>query len=140
MKTHLTKQGYKSLSLVNKNGEIKTVRIHKIIALVFVENIYNKPYVNHIDGNKLNNKADNLEWCTPMENSKHAYENNLLYKFNVKIKKIKVTNLITKEIKYFDTTVECSRYFNVNKGTIYRVLNKNKNKIYKNKLKFEYID
>ncbi len=49
------------------------VSLHRVIATKFVQRVGNRDYVNHIDGNKLNNRADNLEWCTSSENAKHAF-------------------------------------------------------------------
>lgn len=57
---------------LNYNGKTKRMRVHRIVAETFIPNINNKPYVNHIDGNRTNNSVGNLEWCTPEENAKHA--------------------------------------------------------------------
>lgn len=51
--------------------------IHRLIALTFVSNPHNLPQVNHIDGNKANNHASNLEWCSVKENVNHAEKQGL---------------------------------------------------------------
>lgn len=66
------KNGYVYVQLWN-NAKYKNIRLHRLVAQTFIPNLENKPQINHIDGNKQNNKADNLEWCTQSENSKHAY-------------------------------------------------------------------
>ena len=61
---------------VSCNG--KYVLLHRLVAKTFIPNPANLPEVNHIDGNKQNNKATNLEWCDRSSNMKHAYENGYL--------------------------------------------------------------
>ena len=73
LKSKVTKDGYYETAL-SKNGKYKYIRTHRLVAMAFCENPNNKNEVNHIDGNKLNNRADNLEWVTSSENQKHAYK------------------------------------------------------------------
>jgi len=60
-----------------KDGKEKIERAHRIIAMLYVPNPLNKPHVNHKDGNKYNNHANNLEWCTLQENHLHAYKSGI---------------------------------------------------------------
>ena len=61
------RHGYCELSL-HKNGKEKRFKVHRLVAEAFIPNPNNLPEVNHIDGNKENNHASNLEWCTSKEN------------------------------------------------------------------------
>jgi hypothetical protein len=57
-----------------KNGVSKFPKVHILVASTFIPNEFNKPCVNHKDGDKSNNHVDNLEWCTYSENHKHAFK------------------------------------------------------------------
>ena len=65
--------------LVNlcKNTKRKTLLIHRLVAKAFVDNPNNLPQINHINGNKLDNRAVNLEWCTCRTNIIHSIKNGL---------------------------------------------------------------
>lgn len=76
--------GYYTVSLAIAPQKTKKYRINRLVAEYFIPNPENKEYVNHIDGDKLNNVLDNLEWVTPSENSKHAFEAGLREKSRVK--------------------------------------------------------
>lgn len=75
-KTWLCKNGYYYVDL-QYNGYKSKFPLHRLIATHFLPNSENKRTVNHIDGNKLNNKLSNLEWATDSENIQHAYNNQL---------------------------------------------------------------
>lgn len=90
----LTPKGYARVSLF-KNRKCKNFMVHRLVAKAFCFNGNDKPFVNHIDGNKANNKATNLEWVTASENLEHAYKTGLKEP-NVKyIVKCPELNLIT---------------------------------------------
>ena len=63
-----------------KDGVHKNFLVHRLVADAFVENPNNYDQVNHIDCNRLNNKVENLEWCTAETNLEHALKNGLLTK------------------------------------------------------------
>lgn len=78
LKTHLNSSGYPVLRLSNlTNGKREMVRLHRLLAKHFIPNPENKPEVNHIDGDKQNFSLSNLEWVTPRENRKHAWDSGL---------------------------------------------------------------
>jgi hypothetical protein len=69
-------RGYLQIVL-SKKGKNKTFKIHRLVAIVFIENVKNLQDVNHKDGDKLNNNVTNLEWVTRKDNIIHAYDNGL---------------------------------------------------------------
>lgn len=63
--------GYLMVGL-NKHKNQKTYLVHRLVAMAFIPNPENKPYINHINAHRDDNRVENLEWCTPLENSRHA--------------------------------------------------------------------
>ncbi len=71
LKPHVNSCGYLFMVLYS-HGNGKMFFIHRLVASAFIPNPENMPTVNHKDGDKRNNKIDNLEWCTYQENMRHA--------------------------------------------------------------------
>lgn len=72
---------------------LRNKRVHRIVAELFIPNPNNKPCVNHIDGDKKNNRVDNLEWVTYGENNLHAYKTGLSVMTQERKDKISLSNL-----------------------------------------------
>ena len=70
----INNRGYRICQFESK-GIKETVLVHRVVARAFVIMIYGKLVVNHKDNNKLNNRAENLEWTTQKENVNHAIAN-----------------------------------------------------------------
>jgi hypothetical protein len=74
LKTNINARGYIYCN-ISTNGKVSKIKIHRLVAKYFIDNLYNKDTVNHIDGNKLNNHYTNLEWLTRKENIQHYFKN-----------------------------------------------------------------
>ena len=108
--------GYRHINIFLGNGKRKTFLVHVAVASTFVDGYKPGLTVNHQDGDKSNNRADNLEWCTHKENTQHALQHGLL-KF---CKKIKCVNNNT----IFNSVLEASRWCGLKStDSIYSFLN-----------------
>lgn len=118
-------KGYEGVTINNR-----TYYVHRLVAEKFIPNPLNLPDVNHINGNKKDNRVENLEWCNRSENIKHAIDNGLkVYKKGLKSPKRKFSD---SEIKYIRESMQGSttiaRELKVSKTTIQNIRN---GKIYK---------
>lgn len=107
LKPSKSPNGYKHLVLC-VNGIKKTKSVHRLVAEAFISNDFDKPEINHIDGNKENNRVENLEWCTPSENQCHAFRAGLQH--NGRSKKIRLESLETGESIIFGSQKEASLF------------------------------
>lgn len=101
-----SQQDYKFVGLII-NGKQKRMRVHRMVALTFIDNPDNKPYVNHINGNRSDNNVENLEWVTPSENTQHAV-NTGLFKSGRKRAVIQY-NLNGEQMATFESATEAAR-------------------------------
>lgn len=112
------KNGYCDISIKNDSGETKTLLIHRIIAEAFCEKPCSDDIeVNHINGDKNDNRAVNLEWVTHNRNLKHAYENGLRID-DVSAKSVVGTNMETGEQIVFSSIYKAARFLNASQGNI----------------------
>ena len=118
MKTFEDKDGY-LMTILSKNKEHKTCKVHRLVAFTFLENPENKPEVNHKDENKTNNfvflnedgsvdkEKSNLEWKTHRGNCNHGTRNERVAK--ARSKKVLQLSLDDELIREWESTQECGR-------------------------------
>lgn len=76
LKSATDNKGYLRCAL-SKDNILTTFKVHRLVAEAFIDNPYDLPQVNHINGNKQDNRVENLEWCDNSMNQVHAYANGL---------------------------------------------------------------
>lgn len=103
---------------------IQKYALHRLVAQTFIPNLENKPFVNHIDGNKTNNSVLNLEWCTCSENNLHNHKIGLT---NGHKRKIIQYDLEMNKLKQFNTIKDASNELNICYSSIKAVLYKKQN-------------
>lgn len=121
-------KGYLCVEL-HKFGVGKTIKIHRLVAIAFIPNPFGKPQVNHGDGNKKNNCADNLEWSTSEENIQHSFDTNLN---NRKGERNSQSKLTIEDVKYIRENFKSkdnvfgakplAEKFKVEKSRIYKIV------------------
>lgn len=123
MKPFKDSKGYLQIHLF-KNGKKTSKKVHILVAELFVDNPYNKPCVNHLDGNKSNPHYLNLEWCTHKENTHHALVNGLKQTFVNNLKEEVAVGQYTKDgelIQRFSSMRQASKMTNTPQPNISKV-------------------
>lgn len=107
-----------------KNSKSKRKYIHRLVAETFIPNPNKWPQVNHIDGNRNNNKIDNLEWCTHQQNIDHAVRTGLLNNRGQKNGMSKLTpDEVVKIKRMKGTYTSIGRQFGVGRKAISAIIN-----------------
>lgn len=127
LKASINSAGYLVVCLC-KDGKLTMKRVHRLVAEAFLPADKDRLYVNHKDGNPLNNHISNLEWCTQKENVQHAYDTGLR----------KPEGLLTEEQIIYAKSVyvpysrqhgtsAIARMFGVDQAVVWRAINNTKN-------------
>lgn len=120
---NITNWGYCKVALY-KNGARKYYKVHRLVAEAFIPNPNNKEQINHIDGNKLNNNVNNLEWNTRIENMNHARINGLCGN-NTDSNYILLKDNNGKIISQYDGKTKLANIININSGKILKTFDNN---------------
>lgn len=103
-------------------SEKKCLFVHRIVAEAFIEKLKGKAFVNHINGNKTDNQAENLEWCTRSENQLHAVKIGLQKPhFNHPFKK-RISILKNNQVIYIAGVREICRKFKLDHRGVQRTI------------------
>lgn len=108
--------GYHLVGITDDFGVRRNVRVHRLVASAFIDNPLNKPYVNHIDGNKLNNNLNNLERCSQKHNVRESIRLGLQKPYNEK--KVLQFDLSNNFIKEWKSACEIQRKLNISQANI----------------------
>lgn len=107
---------------IRLNKKSRVIGIHTLVAMLFIPNTRGMNQINHIDGNKLNNHVNNLEWCNHSENHLHAYR--------IGLRKATCAKMVlhTQMGLFIHSISEAAIAFNVKHWTLRESLKKNDNK------------
>ena len=138
----LSKNGYYDIIVFNnKEKKFKTFRVHRLVCLTFLENPENKPFVNHKDENRLNNKIENLEWMTNKENVNHSLDLHNRIKENKRSKKVvQIDPKTHKIIKEFCSVSVASKETKINYNSISWCCRGFRGQVYGGGYKWSYLD
>ena len=123
--------GYLNIRLY-KNNKGKNFKIHRLVAEVFIPNPENKPQVNHIDGDKHNNRVENLEYVTSSENITHAWKNKLCDRKHLLGSNNHNSTLVENEVYVIKGLLKHTSLTQKEIGSIFNVSNKVVSKIKRN--------
>jgi hypothetical protein len=129
LKPSLNRSGYLA-GAVCIDKKITPYIIHRLVAEEFIPNPLNKLEVNHINGNKLDNRVENLEWMTRQENMTHAYENGLVRILKGSeigtsiLNEEQVKEIRSKFIPRVYSRVKLAKEYNISEATIKDILYK----------------
>lgn len=132
LKPQPNKQGYLMVA-IRYGKKYKLWRLNRLVALTFIPNPENYEQVNHINGNKQDNRVENLEWCNQSHNQKEAYrlglqkpsehQKQIARDYCIKNKSIKIRAIKNKLTKIYSSMSDASRDLGISVSCISRVVN-----------------
>lgn len=117
------KDGYRTVGIVNDDGERKHLRVGRLVGLTFLDNPNNFPVINHKNGDKTDDRLGNLEWTTISGNTLHGFRVLGRTPIATNNKPTTLKHKITGEILTFISRGDCAEHFNYSITHTTRLLN-----------------
>ena len=112
--------------MLSKHDKPKNSRVHRLVACAFVQNPNNLPEVNHIDEDKSNNRADNLEWVTRIQNEHHGTKIERAARTRDR-KAVEALDEHGNMVGTYDCIADAAKALGISISTIWQVCNKIRN-------------
>ena len=123
------RDGYCRCSVQKLDGTWTSQPVHRLVAKAFIPNVENKQAVNHIDGNRTNNRVENLEWVTPRENVIHSFRFGSRREYKTVPKKTLLTDFQISQIDILRksyTVNQIAKLFNIEYQSLKNIIHKKK--------------
>jgi hypothetical protein len=123
------RDGYCRCSVQKQDGTWTSQPVHRLVAKAFLSNPLNKQAVNHIDGNRTNNKVENLEWVTPKENVIHSFKFGRRKECKIVPRKTLLTDFQISQInklRELYTVNQIAKLFNIEYQSLKNIIHKKK--------------
>jgi len=128
LKPYISDNGYERIRICY-DGKFESWTVHRLVAMMFLDNAEGKNEVNHKNGIKTDNRVENLEWCTTSENQKHSWKMGLIKSANAKVV------LDTQTGVFYESASELSRLLNISTSYFIQKLNG----LRKNNTQYQYV-
>lgn len=130
--------GYVLFRVRYNNNNKLTLRLHRILAELFIPNPDNKPFVRHLNDIKDDNRLENLSWGDNATNAQEGYDNNC-YKFKNRSYKVKSIHLPTGDVVIHKSLRSCAEFLGINRKNLAATLSNKKSNTYTDYV-FEYFE
>ena len=128
LKPYISQNGYERVRICY-DGKFESWTVHRLVAMMFLDNAEGKNQVNHKNGIKTDNRVENLEWCTISENQKHSWKMGLIKSAHAKVV------LDTQTGVFYESASELSRLLNISTSYFIQKLNG----LRKNNTHYQYV-
>lgn len=132
-------QGYKQVSLkFDDTGKFKKQYVHRLVAMMWLDNSENKREVNHKNLDRTDNRVENLEWLTSAENQRHKFSTNQQYKTSNR--QVIQYDVQGNQIAIWPSVIAAAKALNISRQGIDKCVHHTYNRVTAGGFKWEFLD